>query len=57
MSPVFTRQERLYYALLRERDELRYQVELYNGWIADKLRRIGHIEAEMTKLERKGDDN
>jgi len=53
MNPVFTWQERHYYALLRERDELRYQIELYSGWIAKKERRIGNIEVELAKFERK----
>lgn len=56
MKPVYTRQELHYFALLRERDELRYQIELYSGWIAEKQRRIGNIETEMAKLERKGDN-
>lgn len=49
--------ERLYYALLRERDELTYQIGLYNGWIEKKRSRIEYINGELTKYERKSTED
>jgi len=56
MKPVFTRQERYKFALLRERDELTYQIGLYSGWIAQKQRRIAHIDEQISEMERKAGD-
>lgn len=46
--------DRFYHTLLRERDELTYQIGLYSGWIAQKKRRIERIDEQLTESERKG---
>lgn len=45
--------ERRYYALLRERDELTYQIGVWNGFIEKKRARIEYIDEELTKYERR----
>jgi len=48
--------DRLYYALLRQRDELRYQVEMQTKWLAEKQAKLADVEARIAEYERKGGD-
>lgn len=52
-----TEAERRYFALLRERDELSYQIGLYNGWIDKKRDRIEYIDGELTMYTRKSTED
>ena len=55
MRREYTQSERLYFSLQRERDELRYQVELYRGFIDKKNARLAEIDRQLAEMEAPSD--
>lgn len=44
---------RRYYALLRERDELMYQIDIWRGFIDKRNARLAEIDRQLAEIERK----
>jgi len=47
---------RRYYALLRERDELTYQIGIWQGFIDKRNARLAEIDRQLAEYETKGRD-
>lgn len=45
--------DKLYAIKLRQRDELRYRIGQYIGWVDDLKAELAAVEAEITKMELK----
>ncbi|MCU6709316.1 hypothetical protein M6D81_11420 [Paenibacillus sp. J5C_2022] len=51
--------DRLYASLLRQRDEMAYNIERTETWLAEKRAELARIEARITAMEplRKGGEH
>ncbi|MFF2886681.1 hypothetical protein [Paenibacillus sp. NPDC057967] len=44
--------DRLYASLLRQRDELRYQIERQETWLSEKRAKLAQLDVQIAEYER-----